>query len=121
MSLGIEKGIAAQAVMPYLADEQKRLNIFFTVTDLSHGNKSKPDRIRWALQGRAEKGRIFLNKGEWTKEFISQSLDFPSPLGHDDMLDAVSYIDQLASTIYLEEADLEMINSWTPLDETSGF
>ncbi len=121
LSLGIEKGALQQAVLPYLEDEMKRLNIFFLPHDLSHGNKAKPDRIRWALQGRAEKGRIYLNKGEWTKEFIAQSLDFPSPLGHDDMLDAVSYIDQLASTIYLEEEDIASMNSWTPIDEISGF
>jgi hypothetical protein len=123
VSLGIEKGMAAQAVMPYLVDEMKRLNVFFTVTDLSHGNKLKADRIRWSLQGRAEKGRVFLNKNGtgWVREFISQSLDFPSQLGHDDLLDAVSYIDQLASTIYMEESDLEAYNNWVPLDEIAGF
>lgn len=121
LSLGIEKGALQQAVLPYLEDEMKRLNIFFLPHDLSHGNKAKPDRIRWSLQGRAEKGRIFLNKGEWTKDFISQSLDFPSPLAHDDMLDAVSYIDQLASTIYIDEADLAELNSWSPLDDIAGF
>lgn len=121
LALGIEKGMAAQAVQPYLVDEMKRLNIFFTVTDLSHGNKLKADRIRWALQGRAEKGRVFLKKSDWTKDFIGQSLDFPSPLAHDDLLDAVAYIDQLASTIYLEESDLQEINNWVPLDEIAGF
>jgi phage terminase large subunit-like protein len=122
LSLGIEKGMAAQAVQPYLVDEMKRLNIFFTITDLSHGNKLKADRIRWSMQGRAEKGRIYLKKGEpWVKEFISQSLDFPSQLGHDDLLDAVSYIDQLASTVYLDESDLQEINNWVPLDEIAGF
>lgn len=122
LSLGIEKGMAAQAVLPYLEDEMKRLNIFFLPTDLSHGNKLKADRIRWSLQGRAEKGRVFLNKdGEWVREFISQSLDFPSTLGHDDLLDAVSYIDQLASTVYLDESDLEATNNWMPLDEIAGF
>lgn len=122
LSLGIEKGMAAQAVMPYLEDEMKRLNIFFLPTDLSHGNKLKADRIRWSLQGRAEKGRVFLNKnGEWLREFISQSLDFPSTLGHDDLLDAVSYIDQLASTVYMDESDLESTNNWMPLDEIAGF
>jgi phage terminase large subunit-like protein len=122
LSLGIEKGMAAQAVMPYLEDEMKRLNIFFLPTDLSHGNKLKADRIRWSLQGRAEKGRVFLNKnGEWVREFISQSLDFPSTLGHDDLLDAVSYIDQLASTVYMDESDLAELNNWVPLDEIAGF
>jgi len=100
VSIGIEKGMANQAVLPYLFDEQKRLDVYFTPVELSHGNQAKPERIRWALQGRAEKGRITLNRGEWTRRFVKQAADFPSPLAHDDLLDAVAYIDQLASTVY---------------------
>jgi predicted phage terminase large subunit-like protein len=103
-SLGIEKGMAKNAVMPYLMDEMKRLDVYFTPVDLSHGNEKKFDRIRWALQGRAEKGRITLNKSdEWTRRFIKQAADFPSPLAHDDLIDAVAYIDQLASVVYFDE------------------
>lgn len=103
-ALGIEKGISKQAVMPYLEDEMKRLDIYFTPFDLSHGNDKKADRIRWALQGRAEKGRVTLNVDPlWTRAFIKQAASFPSPLAHDDLLDAVSYIDQLASVVYFEE------------------
>lgn len=101
--LGIEKGISKQAVMPYLEDEMKRLDAYFTPFELSHGNEKKFDRIRWALQGRAEKGRITLNIGEWTRRFIKQAADFPSTLAHDDLLDAVAYIDQLASVVYFND------------------
>ena len=106
VALGIEKGMANQAVLPYLYDEQKRLDVYFTPTELSHGNQAKHERIRWALQGRAEKGRITLNEGEWTRRFIKQAADFPSPLAHDDLLDAVAYIDQMASTVYFTAEEL---------------
>ena len=102
--LGIEKGMAKNAVMPYLEDEMKRLDVYFTPFELSHGNEKKHDRIRWALQGRAEKKRITLNIGEWTRRFIKQAADFPSPLAHDDLLDAVAYIDQLASVVYFNDS-----------------
>lgn len=102
--LGIEKGMAKNAVMPYLDDEQKRLGVYFTPFELSHGNERKFDRIRWALQGRAEKGRITLNKAEWTRRFTKQAADFPSTLAHDDLIDAVSYIAQLSDVVYFNEA-----------------
>jgi hypothetical protein len=102
VAVGIEKGMAKNAVMPYLDDEMKRLNCFYVVNELTHGNNKKADRIRWALQGRAEKGRITLNDGQWTSRFIRQASDFPSPLAHDDLLDAVAYIDQMAQTVYAD-------------------
>lgn len=118
-SLGIEKGMAKNAVLPYLEDEMKRLNAYFTPTELTHGNEKKLDRIRWALQGRAEKRRIALEEGEWTRQFIKQAADFPSSLAHDDLLDAVSYIDQLASVVYYE-AGPEDIDT-NVLDDIIGF
>lgn len=116
---GIEKGMAKNAVMPYLTDEMQRLGIFFTVEDLSHGNKAKPDRIAWALQGRAEKGRIqLLRDASWNNKFIEQAEDFPSPLSHDDLLDAVSYIDQLADPWF----DLpDAYDDWRPMDDVAGY
>lgn len=116
--LGIEKGMAKNAVMPYLSDEMSRLNTFFTVDDLSHGNQKKQDRILWALQGRAEKGRISLERGSWNKEFLAQVADFPSPISHDDLIDAVSYIDQLADP-WFDGPD--RLDEWEPLDEIAGY
>lgn len=103
--LGIEKGMSKNAVLPYLEDEMRRLDVYFTPFELSHGNERKHDRIRWALQGRAEKGRITLNiSDDWTRRFVKQAADFPSPLAHDDLLDAVAYIDQLASVVYFQDS-----------------
>jgi predicted phage terminase large subunit-like protein len=115
---GIEKGMSKNAVMPYLEDEQNRLGTFFMVTDLTHGNQHKTDRIAWALQGRAEKGRVSLLRGEWNREFLSQAQDFPSKLAHDDLVDAVAYIDQLADP-WWEGPDF--VDDWEPLDDLSGY
>ena len=116
--IGIEKGMAKNAVMPYLNDEMVRFKTFFTVEEMSHGNKRKTDRIAWALQGRAEKGRLQLLKGDWNRQFIEQAEDFPSPLVHDDLIDAVAYIDQIADP-WFEGQDV--IDNWVPLDEVSGY
>lgn len=118
VELGIEKGMARNAVLPYLSDEQQRLNTHFTPKELTHGNQRKTDRIAWALQGRAEKGRIQLLRGAWNEKFLEQAEDFPSPQSHDDLLDAVSYVDQLAEPWFDGPT---MYDDWKPLDAVAGY
>ena len=115
VAVGIEKGIAKQAVMSPLMDLQKRRQKFFRVEELTHGNKKKTDRIVWALQGRFENGYVSLNKGEWNKTFLDQLFQFPNPLVHDDLIDSLAYIDQLAKVPYhyedFEFDDFEMLDT----------
>jgi phage terminase large subunit-like protein len=122
VKLGIEQGMARNAVMPYLIDEQNRLGTYFVVEELKHGNQKKTDRIAWALQGRAEKGRITLaddtESMRWNKQFLEQAVDFPSQIAHDDLIDAVAYIDQLAEPWYNGP---DMIDDWQPLDPVAGY
>jgi len=114
VATGIEKGIAKQAVMPYLSDIMRRTQTFFRVDELSHGNKKKTDRIVWSLQGRFENGYVTLNKGKWNMEFLDQLFQFPNPLVHDDLVDSLSYIEQLAKVSYVsdfEEDNYEMLDA----------
>ncbi len=115
ISVGIEKGIAKQAVMSPLMDLQKRRQKFFRVEELTHGNKKKTDRIIWALQGRFENGYIDLNKGDWNSAFLDQLFQFPNPLVHDDLIDSLAYIDQLAKVPYHYEGfefdDFEILDA----------
>lgn len=125
VKLGIEKGALKNAVGPYLEDEMKRFNRYFLIHELTHGGSHKEDRIRWSLQGRLEKGRLLLNSEEsnnpdavqWQRKLIEQANDFPSPLAHDDMLDSLAYIDQLADTVY---GDVGEIDTFEPFDLISG-
>ena len=107
ISVGIEKGIAKQAVMSPLMDLMKRYGTFFRVEELTHGNKKKTDRVMWALQGRFENGYITLNQGEWNVKFLDQLFQFPDVLTHDDLIDALAYIDQLAEVAYDYEYEIE--------------
>ena len=100
LSVGIERGIAKQAVMSPLMDLQKRYGQFFRIEELTHGNKKKTDRIMWALQGRFENGYITLSKAEWNIKFLDQLFQFPDALTHDDLIDALAYVDQLANVPY---------------------
>ena len=119
ISVGIEKGIAKQAVMSPLMDLQKRRQKFFRVEELTHGNKKKTDRIIWALQGRFENGYIDLNKGDWNSAFLDQLFQFPNPLVHDDLIDSLAYIDQLAKVPYHYE-DFEF-DDFEILDAVAGY
>lgn len=96
VAVGIEKGALKNAVLPYLTDLMRKYNKYCHIQDLTHGNRKKTDRIVWSLQGRFEHGRIILNPEADLEDFKEQLLLFPTPGVHDDLVDALSYIDQLA-------------------------
>lgn len=116
--LGIEQGMAKEAVSGYLEEYMRSFSTYRAVEELRHGNKHKQDRIAWALQGRAQRGRIKLVKGDWNDWLLTQIADFPDPLAHDDGIDALAYVDQLATVVYQDEEDVQ---EWEPLDVDSGY
>jgi len=107
ISVGIEKGIARQALMSPLTDLMKRYGTFFRVEELTHGNKKKTDRVVMALQGRFENNFVTLNTGSWNSRFLDQLFQFPDPLTHDDLVDALAYIDQLAQVAYHYDYEID--------------
>ena len=119
VSVGIERGISKQAVMSPLMDMMKKQQFFFRIEDLTHGNQKKTDRIMWALQGRFEHGSIVIKEGDWNVKFLDQLFQFPDPLTHDDLIDALSYIDQLAKVAYV--GSFEEIDDFELLDEFTGY
>ena len=62
-------------------------------------------------------GRIVLNAEEDWDEFKDQLLLFPSQGVHDDLPDALSYIDQLAVTSYFVD---DQEDDWEPIDVIAG-
>jgi predicted phage terminase large subunit-like protein len=119
IAVGLEKGISRQAVMSPLSDLMRKYNLYFNVQELTHGNKRKTDRIMWSLQGRFENKRVTIAKADWNMEFLDQLFQFPNPLVHDDLIDALSYTDQLATIPYglddYEDVEYEF------LDVISGY
>jgi phage terminase large subunit-like protein len=118
VAVGIERGALKNAVLPYLNDLMRKNSVYSHIHDLTHGNKKKADRVVWALQGRMEHGRISFNKDEDWREFEDQLLMFPSTGVHDDLVDSLSYVDQLAITTYQQDYEDD---EWEPLDTISGF
>lgn len=119
VAVGIEKGSLKNAIMPYLEDQMRRLNVYPHVVELSHGGQKKTERILWALQGRFQNGRIWLNESQrWNKRLVDQLLDFPNPMVHDDLIDSLAYIDQMGSVPY-DHGWIEQ--EYEPLDSLSGY
>lgn len=131
-TVGIEKGMAKNAVCGddgmsgYLGELMHKYG-YFTVQGLSHGNQKKEDRIKWALQARADKGQITLEpdtdlqqEDKWIGKLLGQAVDFPNPLAHDDLIDALAYVDQLADTT-AGWGSVTLFDDWTAHDEEVGF
>ena len=119
LAVGIERGALKNAVLPYLSNLMRQHNCFAHIADLTHGNKKKVDRVIWALQGRFEHGKVILNCEGDFDEFTDQLLMFPTPQVHDDLPDALSYIDQLAITSY--NFDDDGGDEWETMDVISGY
>lgn len=117
-AVGIEKGSLKNATLPYLTDLMRRHNRYFRIDDVTHGNQKKTDRIVWALQGRFENKKVTLNLGEWNNEFIDQLVNFPNAQLHDDLIDALAYIDQIQVVDYFVEYEEE---EYEPMDAISGY
>jgi predicted phage terminase large subunit-like protein len=118
-TVGIETGSLKNAIMPYLEDEMRTQGQYVSIIELRHGGKKKTERIVWSLQGRMEHGQITFNEDRDWKPFISQMLDFPNRLSHDDMLDALAYIDQVSVADFAHTIELE--EDWQPYDEIAGY
>jgi phage terminase large subunit-like protein len=118
IAIGIEKGALKNAVLPYLTDLMRKYNKYSHIHDLTHGNRKKTDRIVWSLQGRFEHGRIVLNEDANFEEFREQLCLFPTAGVHDDLVDALSYVDQIAVTSY--NADYEQ-DDYEVLDPIAGY
>lgn len=117
-AVGIERGALKNAVMPYLTDQMRRIGVYPRIIDVTHGGQEKTNRIVWALQGRLQHGRIMFREGEYLRTLKDQMVACPNPRSHDDLLDALAYVDQLASTVYNQDF---LVDTWQPLDSVTGY
>ena len=120
--MGIEKGALFNAISSQLTAAAARKGIPMRPEALTHENRDKADRVTWALQGRFEHGKITLAPGDWNKKFVDQYTHFPSKLVHDDSIEALAYIEQLARGRVFEKFSFEHeAPEWEPMDATVGF
>jgi predicted phage terminase large subunit-like protein len=118
-TIGIESGSLKNALGPYMEDQMRRLNVYPHIESVTHGKQNKTERILWALQGRMEHGRVWFQRGDWNRKFLQQMLDFPNPKVHDDLLDALAYIDQIQVADYAHAFEIE--DDYEPIDSITGY
>ncbi len=107
LRVGIERGIAQQALLPTLQDTMRKTGRFVNIELLTHGNARKIDRVTWALQGRLENEQIEFMEGDYVPHIIDQLSQFPNSKTHDDLVDALAYITQLAVVSYGDDYDYD--------------
>ncbi len=128
MRVGIEKGALYNAVWPYINDVMAQFGQYRKIEPLTHGNQHKEDRVMAALEGRLQRHRIELNcsahlahqdRPQWIQTLIKQASDFPAPSTPDDLIDSLSYVDQLGRTVY-HQYDQKQSETWEPLCDIAG-
>ena len=97
--IALEETTFTMAIKPFLEDEMRKRNEFFTVTPLKHRHQQKELRIRGLLP-RWESNSIFLVGPNM--ELLTEMATFP--LGrNNDILDSLSYQLQVAQKPYKSE------------------
>jgi len=83
-----------------------RRNMFFTVKALQ-AQRKKEERIS-ALQPRFSSGSVWIpqDAGEWWEELKNEMLAFPHGI-HDDLLDSLAYVEQIAVSPIKRRAQLK--------------
>ena len=96
---GVEDGIEWKTLKPYVEDEIMRRRTYLPLEELKHGGRSKnesPTRIR-GLDPLYKSHKLFhLKDAEETKLLEDELFTFPSGK-HDDIIDALAYIQDISS------------------------
>ena len=76
-------------------------------------------QLKILSQGIFENGKVTLQKGDWNKEFADQLVNFPNAQMHDDLVDSLAYIQQIAQTEVVFDTEIE--EEYQSLDLVSGY
>jgi phage terminase large subunit-like protein len=92
VKIGIEQKAFEYTLKPYLTEEMRRRNSFFSITELKDANVAKIRRIEGLLP-RYESGAMYFLKGQ--TDIIDELIRFPKGV-HDDLIDALAYQNEVA-------------------------
>lgn len=128
LSIGVEKKGFEDQIMPLLEIEKKRRGIYPSICELKPMGRNKENRIKGALQGFYEAGKIVSIVDEDdngllvpigdTMILLQELYDFPSSK-HDDISDAEAYISdiQIVPLRDIESAPIESPPQDDPYNE----
>ena len=116
LSVGIETVAYQAALQHFLEKEMPRRGIFFRITPLK-AEKKKEIRID-AIQPRFAVGTVWFKRNAgWLEKIESELLSYPHG-AHDDVIDALAYMEQLATSPYeYKNNDYEggLSEEWNPV------
>ena len=115
LTVGIEAVAYQSALQHFLEKEMPQRGIFFRMTPLKAG-KSKELRID-TLQPRFAVGSVWFKSGAvWLSEIESELLAYPHG-AHDDVIDALAYVEQIAAKPheYGSRYGREVSEDWNPI------
>lgn len=75
------------------------------------------DRIKWALQSRLKAGKVTCVKGRGRQQLADQLQDFPLAYTNDELVKALSYLDQLPTPHFQNQTRRRFV----PLDRVAGY
>ena len=111
LCVGIEVVAYQAALQHFLEKEMPRRGIFFRIQPLK-AEKKKEIRID-SIQPRFAVGTVwFRQDAVWLEKLESELLAYPHG-AHDDVIDALAYVEQVASAPYEEEGRLSEDWNWT--------
>ena len=113
LTVGIEAVAYQSALMHFLEKEMPQRGIFFRIAPLK-AEKKKELRID-AIQPRFAVGTVWFKTGAvWLPEIESELLAYPHG-AKDDVIDALAYIEQMASTPYGNRYEGGLSEDWNPI------
>ena len=113
LSVGIESVAYQSALLHFLEREMPKRGIFFRITPLK-AEKKKELRID-TLQPRFHAGTVwFKARASWLEKIESELLAYPNG-AHDDVIDALAYMEQLASEPFRTQEWGGEGKEWNPI------
>ena len=110
-AVGIEKVQYQAALQHFLEKEMRTRGEFFRIEELK-SHKQKEVRIK-ALEPRFKAGMIhFPDIADWLPELEAELLTFPRGR-HDDLIDALAYIEQIAEPPVVKRIQRKPIPTWS--------
>ena len=101
IKIGVEKKAFIDEIQPYILIKGEETKIYPVVEELKHGGVQKEQRIRGALQGRFQHGKIFFleHSNDDQDKLKIELYDFPKA-HFDDLSDALQYCQQIGVAPY---------------------
>jgi phage terminase large subunit-like protein len=114
IKIGVEKKAFEDEIQPYILIKGEETKVYPVVEELKHGGVQKEQRIRGALQGRFQHGKIFFleHANDDQDKLKIELYDFPKARW-DDLADSLSYCQQLGVAPYAQknEQGVEMTDT----------